>query len=143
MPAQPLEVQPGLVIPGSELEESFARAGGSGGQHVNKVSTKAILRWNVRESSALSETQRGRLLNRLAARLTRQGDLVLQASSSRSQSANLEEVRVRLAELVRKALQVQRKRRPTRPSRASKERRLKAKKLQGSKKSGRRRQHED
>ena len=137
MSSDPLNIQQGLTIPGDELHESFSQSGGSGGQHVNKVATKATLRWNIQASAALSLRQRSRLLERLASRLTRSGELVLQASSSRSQSANREEARARLAGLVREALKVQHKRRPTRPTRASKERRLESKRQLSKRKQGR------
>ena len=143
MPSDPLQISPGLMIPGPELEESFSHSGGSGGQHVNKVATKATLRWSIRHSSALNERQKARLLERLASRLTRDGALVLQASSSRSQSANREEARTRLARLVRDGLKVQRKRRPTRPTRASKERRLTAKKQRSNRKQERKRYQQE
>jgi len=143
LPSDALQIQPGLLIPGEELEESFSHSGGSGGQHVNKVATKTTLRWDIRRSAALSEHQRARLLQRLGPRLTRDGVLVLQASSSRSQSANRGEARTRLTGLIRDALKVQRKRRPTRPTRASKERRLESKKQLGKRKQERKKWRED
>jgi ribosome-associated protein len=122
-----LPVQAGLVIPGSELEESASRSGGPGGQHVDKTSTRVSLRWNVERSACLTRAQRGRLRRKLATRLTARGDVVVHARRHRSRARNRELARERLAELVRGALAVQRRRVPTRPSRASRERRLEAK----------------
>ena len=132
-----IEVRPGLLIPEQELEESYSRSGGSGGQNVNKTSTKVTLRWSVRDSRVLSPFQRGRLEERLASRLTQEGVLVIQASESRSQFDNRESARIRLAGLVREALKTQKKRRATKPTRASKQRRLDSKKQRSSVKSGR------
>jgi len=143
MSAGPLRVQPGLLIPETELSESYSRAGGPGGQHVNKVATRATLRWNIAASGALRSSQRDRLLEKLKSRLTTEGVLVVHASSSRSQSANRQEARERLAELIRAALVVQRKRRATRPTRASRERRLSDKKRKGDRKRGRQRYREE
>ena len=124
-----LEVRPGLEIPGGELVVDYARSGGPGGQNVNKVSTKVVLRWSVRESSALSEHDRAWLLQRLASRLTREGELVLHSSAHRERGRNLEEARERLAGIVREALKRPRRRRATRPTRASRKRRLEAKRI--------------
>lgn len=143
MSAGPLPVKPGLLIPETELEESYSRAGGPGGQHVNKVATRATLRWDISTSAVLRDSQRTRLLDKLGSRLSGGGVLMVHASSSRSQSANRQEARERLAELVRGALVVQRKRRPTRPTRASRERRLSQKKRTGQQKRGRQRFRED
>jgi len=143
MSAGPLRVQPGLLIPETELNESYSRAGGPGGQHVNKVATRATLRWDIAASGALRSSQRDRLLEKLRSRLTTEGVLVVHASSSRSQSANRQEARERLAELIRAALVVQRKRRATRPTRASRERRLSDKKRKGDRKRGRQRYREE
>ncbi|MGH0038357.1 MAG: alternative ribosome rescue aminoacyl-tRNA hydrolase ArfB [Myxococcota bacterium] len=117
-------VRRGLVIPASELVETASRAGGPGGQHVNKANTRVSLRWNARGSSVLGPVQRQRLLDRLGARLTASGELVVHASRHRSRERNREAARERLAELVRGALVVERARVATRPTRASRERKL-------------------
>lgn len=119
MSARDLDVQPGLVIPAGELRETASRAGGPGGQHVNKVSTRVTLRWNPLASAALSPTERARLRRRLARRLTREGDLIVHARRHRSRARNRELARARLAELVREALARRRTRVASRPSRAA------------------------
>ena len=128
MTRRDLEIRRNLIIPASELTESASRSGGSGGQHVNKTSTRVTLRWNVRDSAALSAAQRTRLLTRLGPRLTGSGALVVHSGRRRSRSQNREAARERLAELVRDALRVARHRVPTSPSRGAREGRLTDKK---------------
>ncbi|MDG2149220.1 MAG: alternative ribosome rescue aminoacyl-tRNA hydrolase ArfB [Planctomycetota bacterium] len=123
-----LEIQPGFVIPAAELGWSASRSGGPGGQNVNKLSTRVSLRWNVAESVALDEARRVKLLGKLEARLTKSGELIVHVDSSRSQLDNRHEARRRLAEMVREALHVAKKRRPTKPTKGSKQRRLESKK---------------
>lgn len=132
-----LEVRPGLEIPGCELAVDYARSGGPGGQNVNKVATKVVLRWSIRESSALTDRDRAWLLQRLASRLTRTGELVLHSSAHRERGRNLEEARERLAGIVREALKRPTRRRPTRPTAASRKRRLAGKRRRGEVKRGR------
>jgi ribosome-associated protein len=117
-----LEIRPDLRIPEDELAWQTSRSGGPGGQKVNKASTRVTLRWSVAASASLSERQRARLLARLRPRLTRDGEIVLHAQSTRSQARNRELARERLAELVRAALVERTARRPTRPTRSSRER---------------------
>jgi len=133
-----LEVGPGCVIPAAELTERASRAGGPGGQHVNKTASRVSLRWNVLRTQAVDETRRLWLLERLAARLTRDGDLIVHAQGDRSQYRNRILARERLAELVAEALRLPRHRRPTRPTRASRERRLVSKRKRADVKKGRR-----
>ncbi len=122
-----LRVRADLVIPAEELEEAASRSGGPGGQHVNKASTRVTLRWNLRESHTLGPVRRARLVSRLGTRVTRAGDLIVHASRHRSRARNRELARERLAELVRDALHVQRKRVARKPSKASKARRIETK----------------
>ena len=138
-----LVVNESLSIPRSELDVRVSRASGAGGQHVNKTSSRVEIFWNVKSSSALSDEQRERLLRRLASRLTSEGSVRIVASDMRSQLRNRGIAEERLVEMVRSALVVPKKRRATRPTRASKEARLDEKKRQSSKKKERRKDRLD
>jgi ribosome-associated protein len=120
-------VKNGIVIPGYELEITTSRAGGPGGQHVNKTDTRITVRWNVKNTSALSEEQKERVMQNLQARLTSDGDLIIHNSASRSQQQNRENALEQLAIAVRKGLYVPKKRMATRVSKAAKEARLQSK----------------
>ncbi|MEC8379221.1 MAG: alternative ribosome rescue aminoacyl-tRNA hydrolase ArfB [Myxococcota bacterium] len=117
-----------LVIPSAELVTQVSASGGPGGQHANKTSTKVTLRWNLSDSRVISETQRDRLKLQLAHRLTQSGELIVHSSESRSQKLNDEAARKRLARWIKEALIVPKKRKATKPTRSSNERRLKRKK---------------
>ncbi|MBW2269159.1 MAG: aminoacyl-tRNA hydrolase [Deltaproteobacteria bacterium] len=136
-------MQRGLTLPGHEIRETASRASGPGGQHVNKTSTRVTLRWNARDSGALTPTQRRRLLRRLAHRLTRDGELLVHASRNRSRARNRELARERLAELVRDAVVAPRRRIATRPSRGSQARRVEAKRARSAVKRTRRPPRDD
>jgi ribosome-associated protein len=123
-----IEITPTLRIPDSELAESFVRASGPGGQNVNKVASAVELRFDVARSPSLSEALRARLLARRDRRLTADGVLVIQANRFRDQAKNRDDARARLAEIVRAALHVPKKRVATKPTRASQERRIASKK---------------
>ena len=123
-----LQVNDALSIPRTELDVRVSRASGAGGQHVNKTSSRVEIFWNIQGSRALSEDQRARLLDRLASRLTTEGSVRVVASDMRSQSRNRNLAEERLADMVRRALVIPKKRRPTRPTKASKEARLDEKK---------------
>ena len=125
-------------IPESELEIDFVRSGGPGGQNVNKTSTKAQLRWNVAASTAFTEREKALIERRLSRRMTKEGTLILSSERERSQLQNKEAVIERLQSLVHEALKPQTKRVATKPTRGSKERRLKAKKERSQKKQARR-----
>jgi ribosome-associated protein len=111
-----------------EIDESFVRASGPGGQNVNKLSTAVQLRFDVRNSPSLPGDVRGRLERLAGSRLTRDGVLVIIAQSHRTQARNRDDAMDRLIALVRRAAIAPRPRRPTRPTRASRERRIESKK---------------
>jgi len=138
-----LEVSPQLVIPRSELDYRATRAGGPGGQHVNKSSTRIELTWNVETSRALTEEQRSRLRDKLGGRMDAEGSIRVVASDSRSQSQNRDQAERRLADMIRRALIVPKSRRKTRPTRASVEERLHSKRKASEKKRHRRNQEFD
>jgi ribosome-associated protein len=122
-----LRVNGWLVIPAAELHERFSRSSGPGGQSVNTADSRVELSFDVGHSSALPERARARALERLGGRLTG-GVLTVAASEQRSQLANRQAARARMAALLRAAIAPpQRPRVPTRPSRAANERRLEAK----------------
>jgi ribosome-associated protein len=130
-------------IPEGELEFSFARSSGPGGQNVNKTETKATLRWAVARSSALPEAVRARFLRTFATRITSDGVLLLSSQRHRERARNIEECRAKLAEMLRAVAAPRRKRRPTRPGRGAVEARLEAKKRRGRAKRERRAPRED
>jgi ribosome-associated protein len=129
-----LAVNDSLSIPRNELDVRVSRSSGAGGQHVNKTSSRVEIFWNIPGSRALTDEQRARLLDKLSSRLTTEGSIRVVASDMRSQSRNRDLAEERLAELVRRALAVPRKRKPTKPTRAAKEARLESKKLHSNKK---------
>lgn len=119
-----LAISPTLAIPDDQLIERFVRSSGPGGQNVNKVATAVELRFDVAHSDALPESVRTRLLARRDRRLTADGVLVISAQRFRTQERNREDARQRLAAIVQAALAAPKKRLATRPTKASKERRL-------------------
>jgi ribosome-associated protein len=132
-----LDIDGKVQIPEDELAEKFVRAPGPGGQNVNKVASAVEQRFDVAASRAFPHAVRERLLARRDRRMTEAGVLVIQASRFRDQGRNREDARERLAGIVRAALVVPRRRIATRPTRASKERRIEAKKNRARIKRGR------
>ena len=119
-----------IVVPESEVEISAVRAQGAGGQNVNKVSNAIHLRFDIRASS-LPDAVKERLLRLSDQRITRTGVVVIKAQQHRSQDMNRAEAMARLHELVRDAAFVPKKRRPTKPSRSAKKKRVEGKVLRG------------
>jgi len=113
-----------ITIDSDEIEESFTRAGGAGGQHVNTTDSAVMLRFDVASSPNLPDAVKNRLATLAGSRLTRDGILTLRSEGSRSQLLNRQEVRERLLDLIREATIVPKKRRPTTPSKAAKARRM-------------------
>ena len=136
-------LRPGLPLPEHVVRLTYARSGGPGGQNVNKVETKVVARLRPDDIEGLSEADRARVRTVLASRLTLAGELVVTSSTTRSRERNVQDALDRLADVLRRALQRPRKRRATKPTRASRERRITTKKRRGSAKRLRRPPAED
>ncbi|HPF69569.1 MAG TPA: alternative ribosome rescue aminoacyl-tRNA hydrolase ArfB [Candidatus Krumholzibacteria bacterium] len=137
MASDDLPVSNGVTIPADELAYAASRSSGPGGQHVNTADTRIQLRWNPGTSRALTDAQRARVLRALASRLTEGGEIILASDAHRSQRRNREEVRQRLAQMLREALVPPKPRKATRPTASSRARRLDDKRRRGEIKKGR------
>lgn len=127
-----------MSIPENEFIITFARSGGKGGQNVNKTSTKVIIHWPIGKSAVLSDEEKERIRAKLKNRINNEDELVIMSEEERSQPQNRELAIARLQTLVAQALRVPKKRRPTRPTRASKIKRLESKKIRSQIKVARR-----
>ena len=127
-----LRITPSITIDERELEESFILSSGAGGQNVNKVSSAVQLRFDVVHSPSLPDSVRLRLIALSGSRLTKDGVLVLVGRQYRDQARNRMDVRERLAELIREAAIIPKTRRLTKPTRASKQRRIEGKKVRAN-----------
>lgn len=129
-------MDPTRLLP--DLIYQFSRSGGAGGQNVNKVATKAELRFSVRDSALLTEEERATLVDKLANKLTTEGEIVLTHQTERTQLANKEKVTKKFLRLVKQAFMVEKPRRATRPSKAAVEERHTEKRQRGEIKANRR-----
>ena len=133
-----LVVSPRVRVPESEFEFSYARSSGPGGQNVNKVNSKATLRWPMTRSPSLPEDVRQRFLARFGSRLTGEGDLLVTSQRYRDQPRNTADCLAKLQAMLVTVATPPTPRRKTKPTRASGERRMKAKRVTGEKKQNRR-----
>ena len=132
-----IDISPGLRLPEEDLEFRYKRASGPGGQHVNKTDSAVELRFDLNATHALQPEVRERLQRLARRRISREGILIIHAQRFRSQERNREDAIARLAELLREASERPVRRIATRPTRASRERRLTSKKQIGERKRGR------
>ncbi len=135
---QGMDIADGITIPDEELQFTFARSGGPGGQNVNKVASKAVLHWDVAANTSLPPAVREWLRAQQRGRITVEGQMVLQGQRFRDQAKNVEDCRERLRQMVLQALRPPRPRKATKPTRGSRERRLAAKRQQSGRKAARR-----
>jgi ribosome-associated protein len=136
--AEDLRIDERITIPAAEISLAATRSSGPGGQHVNTADTRIQLRWNLAESRALTAADRDLAQRRLAARLTKEGELVLECDQHRSQRRNRAECLRRFAAILRDALRRPTPRKRTRPTRAARARRLADKRKRGEVKKARR-----
>jgi ribosome-associated protein len=127
-----------LHIPDDELEWTYARSGGPGGQNVNKVSSKAILRWRLGSNTTLPAEARARLIGQQRRRITTEGDLLITSQRYRDQERNRQDCLDRLREMVLAALEAPKPRKATKPTRGSRRRRLAEKRRRSATKEQRR-----
>jgi ribosome-associated protein len=133
-----IDVSPDCSIEEKELDLSFVRSGGPGGQNVNKVSTAVQLRFDVMMSPSLNGEVKKRLIAIAGSRATLDGEIVIHASNFRTQERNRADAKERLVSLIRRALQAPKKRKKSRPTFSSSKRRIESKRLHAEKKRSRR-----
>lgn len=134
-----MEINSDVRIDDNEISFSFARSGGPGGQNVNKLNTKAVLHWCVETSTALRPAVKSRFRARYGNRINDEGEVVISSGRYRTQAQNKKDCLDRLEEMILAVLVPPKKRRATRPTRGSKERRLSGKRQLSQKKQGRKR----
>jgi ribosome-associated protein len=134
-----LVVNSRIQIPKSEFQLTYARSSGPGGQNVNKVSSKVVLRWPITHSASLPDDVRRRFMTRFGTRLTGDGELVVTSQRHRDQSRNVADVFDKVREMLAAVAVPPKRRRPTKPTRSSVERRVKGKQISSRKKQLRRR----
>jgi ribosome-associated protein len=133
-----LAVNSRIVIPESELRFTYVRSSGPGGQNVNKVNSKAVLRWHVAASASVPEDVRGRFVAKYRRRIGADGDAIISSDRHRDRAGNAADCRAKLRDMLLAVAAPPKKRRPTRPTRAARERRLKSKTEHSAKKESRR-----
>ncbi len=133
-----LVINDNLHIRASEFQWSFVRAGGPGGQNVNKVASKAVLRWDLTHSPSISDHVKARLRTQQRRRITSEGELVLNSQRFRDQERNRQDCLEKLRVIVLQALHAPKPRKPTKPTHGSKERRLQMKRRRAASKAARR-----
>jgi ribosome-associated protein len=138
-----LEINDQIRIPDSEFRWSFVRAGGPGGQNVNKVASKAVLRWDLAGSPSVPVDIKARLLTQPGRRITSEGELVLNSQRFRDQEKNRQDCLDKLRALLRRAATPPKPRKPTKPTRGSRAARLREKRRRSTIKLGRRRPAEE
>jgi ribosome-associated protein len=130
----PLRINANIAIPRRELRFAFVRSSGPGGQNVNKVASKAVLRWSVATSQAIPESVRDRLLTRNARRINDRGELILSSQRYRDQGRNVEDCLEKMRQLIIAAAKTPRLRKKSRPTKASRQARLDQKRATSEKK---------
>jgi ribosome-associated protein len=138
-----VQVNGQIAIPRREIQFSFVRSSGPGGQNVNKVASKAVLRWQAATSPSIPDHLRPRLISHLGRRMNDRGELVLASQRYRDQSKNIDDCLEKLCDLVAAAVKVRKKRKKTALPRSSREARLRQKRSTGEKKQSRRRPGND
>jgi ribosome-associated protein len=133
-----LRINAQISIPRSEIRFTFVRSSGPGGQNVNKVASKAVLRWSPGASASLTDGARGRLLSQAGRQINDRGELVLSSQRFRDQAKNIDDCLNKLKELVATAAVIPKKRKRTRVPRSTREARMKQKRVTGEKKRSRR-----
>ncbi len=133
-----LTINSHISIPADELQFTFARSSGPGGQNVNKVASKATLRWDVRGTPSLPEDVKQRFITTYQSRLTTLGEILIVSQESRDQPRNIEICREKLRQMILAVVRAPKKRRATKPTKGSQTRRLNEKKSRSQVKEGRR-----